>query len=330
MKTAVKPEDYGDLKTENNWLDYLRTRLPYSFKTIRSDDPYHILSEPVRVPHAQFHNFWRRGHVFYVVGKVVDAYDLSLWWVQYRELLAEKAQARAASSIDALVPQLHPPEDYYNAMQLEKLWRRARTPDELDRERVVMTNVCLGLEFCLKAVTAHAEHRQTGAFRFRSGHILKSLYTDLPEKLKTEVEAESRVFARRYNEFRGRVVADIQRLRDVPAGERDWENIGRGIDTDPYTAVIGMNDPCPAHDADWFDNAMDCVGSLSYHRYSPYKGFDNYPTDAIHSGLTLGRFFYEHLFPVREGADGITKLSALGQFINIHPSGGGGVYFPNS
>ena len=322
----MEPEDYEDLKTEDSWIDYLRTRLPYSFKKIRSERRDHILSEPVRVRHAAFHNFWRRGHVFYLVGKVVDAYDLSQWWVQYRKLLAERARGPAASCIGLA----DPPEYYYNAMQLEKLWRRTRTPDELDRERVVMTNVCLGLEFCLKAVTAHAGHRRTGVFKFGSSHDLKSLYSDLPDKLKAEVEAESRVFARRYNEFRLRVEADVEHLRDVPAGKRDWEDIGRGIDTDPYTAVIGMNDPCPAPDADWFDEAMDRVGDLSYHRYSPDEGFDSYPTDAIHCGLTLGRFFYEHLFPVREGRDGITKLSVpLGQFVNTHPNGGSGVYFPN-
>ncbi len=44
--------------------------------------------------------------------------------------------------------------------------------------------------------------------------------------------------------------------------------------------------------------AMKDIGKLTYHRYAPLRGRDEYPTRPIYLGLILGRFMYEHLFPV--------------------------------
>ena len=66
---------YCDLRIEDTWMDYLRTRLPYSFNRIekkRSGPSRHyVLSEPVLLMGtlaAERHNFWRRGNVYYMSG----------------------------------------------------------------------------------------------------------------------------------------------------------------------------------------------------------------------------------------------------------------------
>ncbi len=48
--------------------------------------------------------------------------------------------------------------------------------NHLDRERVMMTNVVLAVELCLKAVSTHATFRETGSFKFNIGHDVSKLY----------------------------------------------------------------------------------------------------------------------------------------------------------
>ena len=51
---------------------------------------------------------------------------------------------------------------------------------------------------------------------------------------------------------------------------------------------------------------MDALRDLVYHRYSPDEGADPYPVEPIEAGLILGRFLYEHLFPVPSAGRGST------------------------
>ena len=66
---------YYDLRVEKTWLDYLRTRLPYSFNRVEEkgsgQSRHFVLSEPVLLTGfnaGERHNFWRRGNIYYMSG----------------------------------------------------------------------------------------------------------------------------------------------------------------------------------------------------------------------------------------------------------------------
>ena len=170
---------YYDLRIEDTWIDYLRTRLPYSFNRIEErgsgSSRHYVLSEPVLLTGtlaAKRHNFWRRGNVYYMSGKLLDYYDMSEVGRNYRtvevlQLLTDTASAPYIWPSNAFV--------FYNSMQMEKVWGFAQD-NHLDRERVMMTNVVLAVELCLKAVLTHATFRETGSFKFNTGHDVSKLY----------------------------------------------------------------------------------------------------------------------------------------------------------
>ena len=204
-------------------------------------------------------------------------------------------------------------------MQMEKVWGFAQA-NHLDRERVMMTNVILAVELCLKAVSTHANFRQTGSFRFYAGHDVARLYAGLPDSLRNEIAAESEVFAKEYVAFRAHVEADIWRIfhRRTSSGdnhlnrkeraEAEWNRLAERIRASAYTAFVNSNDPGLGdkylHQG-WFEKALNQVKLIEephdisqYFRYAPREDKDELPTDLIHWVLLLGRFMYEHLFPV--------------------------------
>ena len=191
--------DYSDLPNEHTWVGYLRTRLPYSFSEIHERKPQYILSGPLLSTHlAEHHNFWKRGYVYYAVGKLIDIHGLSVYWREYRILHTDKLRNEHSGRVDHFFKQ---PRDVFNALQLEKLWAVV-TDDHLDRERAVMTNVTQAIEFCLKAIQTHAAYRETGEFAFTEGHDLEKIYKSLPEELQLEMRTESVAFAEKYAAFR--------------------------------------------------------------------------------------------------------------------------------
>ncbi|MCY4397344.1 MAG: hypothetical protein OXC10_19645 [Rhodospirillaceae bacterium] len=302
-------EEYDTLEVEADWIDYIRTRLPYSFLKIRRERSgrgsrrrgrRYILSEPVLHVGSEYHNFWRRGYSYYVAGKLTDINNLSSLWVEYRRLLVELTLQDGTP----VHPLLIGGEQNYNAMQLEKLWAPVQE-DHLNRERVVMTNMCQAIELCLKAVKAHAEYRENGIFEFDDDHDLKRIYESLPPVLVQEIEVESRSFARQYTDFRKAVDDDVMRMETRMVWAWDWERIGDRVESNAYTAILQANDPAVVPD-DWFGEALQLLHEhdITYDRYSPDAGRDEYPVKRIHYGLMLGRFLYEHLFPVRFGGQG--------------------------
>ncbi len=81
-----------------------------------------------------------------------------------------------------------------------------------------------------------------------------------------------------------------------------------------YTAFVNSNDPGVGdkylHEG-WFKEALNQVklieepGDITrYFRYAPHEDKDELPTDLIHWTLLLGRFLYEHLFPVPRSLNG--------------------------
>lgn len=314
---------YDDLATDGRWMDYLRARLPYSFNRVeeKGSGPFRhfVLSDPVLLTgqfSAERHNFWRRGNIYYMSGKLLDYYSIFQISAAYRR--GEVTQLRADYGV---APDIWPsdPFSFYNSMQMEKVWGFAQD-NHLDRERVMMTNVILAVELCLKAVSTHATFRQAGSFRFNAGHDVARLYAALPDSLRDEIAAESDVFAKEYVAFRANVEADVQRIFErrssSPAAhpnrkeqaEAEWNGLAKRIRESTYTAFVSSNDPGEGtrylHDG-WLGEALNQVkqieepGDISqYFRYAPHQEKDELPTDLIHWILLLGRFMYEHLFPV--------------------------------
>lgn len=314
---------YYDLENERTWVEYLRTRLPYSFNHVEESGSgqsrHFTLSEPVLLTGlhaAERHNFWRRGQIYYMSGKLLDYYSMSEIGVSYRmaevvQLLTDSGIAKYRWPRNAFA--------FYNSMQMEKVWGFAQD-NHLDRERVMMTNVILAVELCLKAVSTHASFRETGSFRFNAGHDVAKLHAALPDSLRDEIVVESEAFAKGYVAFRAEVEADIRRVLDqsfspsdpqpnrTVQAEAEWNELARRIKESTYTAFVNSNDPGMGnkylHEG-WLKEALSQVkliegpGDISqYFRYAPHKDKDELPTDLIHWILLLGRFMYEHLFPV--------------------------------
>lgn len=302
-KDAIR---YSDLPIENTWVEYLRPRLPYSFSEINKHTcERYILSGPqLSTEWAEYHNFWRRGYIYYAVGKLIDCQSLSEYWREYRILHTNQLRNEYSGLTDYLSKS---PNDVFNALQLEELWAVV-LDNHLDRERAVMTNITQAIEFCLKGISTHAEFREKGEFAFSSGHDLKKLYELLPQGLRREMQIESVAFAKNYATFRKAIEDRVTQLQkpvcspgrlfarpDIGA----WKNIADEIDHTTYSAFINDNDPASvSNPEEWFDRAIRDIGEITYHRYSPFESRDEYPVAPIHLGLMLGRFLYEHLFPV--------------------------------
>lgn len=322
--------NYYELRVEDTWIEYLRTRLPYSFNRVEEEGSgqfrHFLLSEPVLLTGlkaAERHNFWIRGNIYYMTGKLLDYYSMSEIGQRYRtsevlQLLADFGSAQHFWPSDPL--------SFYNSMQMEKVWGFAQE-SHLDRERVMMTNVILAVELCLKAVSTHATYRQTGSLRFNAGHDVARLYAALPDSLRDEIALESEVFAEKYVAFRESVEADVERIvRRRPSqwrghpdrkerAEAEWEGLAKRIRESPYTAFINSNDPGAGsrylHEG-WLEEALSQVKLIEgpsdisqYFRYAPHRDKDELPTDLIHWVLLLGRFVYEHLFPVPQPDKGL-------------------------
>ena len=231
-----------------------------------------------------------------------------MYWREYRILHTDKLRNEHSGRVDHSFKQ---PRDVFNALQLEKLWAVV-TDDHLDRERALMTNVTQAIEFCLKAIQTHAAYRETGEFAFTEGHDLEKIYKSLPEKLQLEMRTESVAFAEKYAAFRQTIEDKILQLEERHSAPPDfgarpdvvaWKKISDEVDRATYTAFVGKNDPASAgavgcKPEEWFDRAIKNIGKITYHRYSPFQGRDEYPVEPIHLGLMLGRFMYEHLFPI--------------------------------
>ena len=314
---------YYDLNIEESWIDYLRSRLPYSFMHVSEAEPQgrtkrFRLSEPVLLTGlkaAERHNFWKRGNVYYMTGKLMDYYSMSQVTWNYRLLEVIQLRTRDVRAqrwpTDAFT--------FYNSMQMEKVWEFVQD-NHLDRERVMMTNIILSAELCLKATMTHATFSETGCFNFSAGHNIVKLFEGLPDSLRDEIMEESKVFAKEYLRFRTQIEEEIRtifgrRPSNPPLGqmaeqeaEAEWNKIAETIRLSPYTAFVNSNDPGTSEEQlseDWLKEALERIGMIEdaddisqYFRYAPQKDKDDLPVDLITWVLLLGRFLYEHLFPV--------------------------------
>lgn len=316
---------YYDLEKEGSWVEYLRARLPYSFMGISPERPQprvqiFKLSDPVLLTGMkgpERHNFWQRGNVYYMTGKLLDFYSMTRVSTGYR--LSEILQLLTYAPAD----KLGWPADaftFYNSIQMEKVLGYL-LPNHLDRERVMMNNLIMAIELCLKAVMTHANYSETGSFEFSQGHDVVKLLKQLPDSLQEEIAEESKVFANEYPMFRNQVEAEIRgiharrpvRKPEIPSeqqAQQEWEKITDRIRESKYTAFVNNNDPGREIPEDWFEESLERIKMIKdfndlsqYFRYAPAKDKDELPTDLIADVLLLGRFLYEHLFPVPPNLD---------------------------
>ena len=88
----------------------------------------------------------------------------------------------------------------------------------------------------------------------------------------------------------------------------EWNQITKRIREGHYTAFVNSQDPGAddkyLHEG-WLNEALDQIKLVEgpadisqYFRYAPQEDKDELPPDLIHWVLLLGRFIYEHLFPV--------------------------------
>lgn len=331
---------YFALSTQGSWIDRIRARLPYSFESVQRQVSCteregkitrYVLAGPVLREgafSAKYHNFWRRGHVFYMVGKLIDCHSMAQIWQRYRMQIGS---LRLRHPGDALSSTAFDAFNIYNTMQLERVWRFV-LDNHLDRERVMMTNITQSLELCLKAMITHASHLETGRFEFPAGHTVSDLYGELLAPLRDEIVDESRVFADSYAAYRSQIESEVRAFLDqrtealfnaqIARDERDrWESIAADLNDSDYTAFVNSNDPGmnlgEQRDV-WFSDALGRIGdahgfgdAMQYYRYAPARDIDELPVDPIHSALLLGRFFYEHLFPMSAGPDACITTQLL-------------------
>lgn len=287
--------EYDQEDEGNNWIEYLYPRLMYSFKKIKKNHNEFTLFEPEKIVKGDsvFHNFFQRGYIFYATGKMIDIPSLSKYFGFYRGY-SSQLEMRSLLFLS----------DYFNAMQLEKM-RFHVEKNHFDRERVAMTNICQAIEFCLKALQVHAGYWETRKFSFKEGHNCNKLFKNLPEGLQSELKDQSKDFCRCYKENVRKVNTELEKLENEFLNNMnnrnhrlDWDGVGTRVESNPLSYILYANDPV-LNDEGWFIEAIENLPDSKDYKYGPTTGIteDVPKVKPIHYGITLGRFFYEYLFP---------------------------------
>ena len=318
---------YATLPPEDTWVEYLRTRLPYSFKRVeeipsrrryRLDEPELIQDAPFSTP---YHNYWKRGNAFYAAGKIADYHQLLSAGEAITKYMKE-GEAVSKHVAEPLSSRLYGPaltrihyssDEVWNLLQIVKMWKPVQECT-LERERAAMSSVSFAIELCLKEVMAHARYYEDGEFTFDATHDICQLYSSLPQSLQGEMLQESERFAHDYSAYRQQIKKRLHQIRDSHGVmlephrwgtlRQQWLQLIELMENSTYTAY-GNNDPCPRPGADWLPKVLADLAQIegmdrgTYFRYAPFHDTDRLPVkETIDSTLTLGRFLYEHLFPV--------------------------------
>ena len=96
--------------------------------------------------------------------------------------------------------------------------------------------------------------------------------------------------------------------------QAEWGQITDRIRASAYTAFVNSNDPGDYNTGrlvrgglERFKTVKESKGLSLYFRYAPQQDRDELPIDLIAHVLLLGRFLYEHLFPVPPDADRLPR-----------------------
>lgn len=316
-------DHYATLPVEGRWVPYLRTRLPYSFKRIQEikasrryqlDEPFLTEDTPFS---AVYHNYWKRGNIFYLMGKIGDCHELSNAGEQIHVHIENPLWSQVYGP---MLPQLLPfSQDIWNTLQVAKMWKQVQGYT-LERERVAMSNVLLAVELCLKAVMVHARKYEDNVFTFDITHDISQLFDHLPRPLQDEIVEESAKFAVEYYTYcrdirenvlnmHGGYRNSMNIMRDPElweAARQRWVQLLEQTDGSPYTVFANNSEAAvdPSLADSWFTESLAQLKSIegmdrgTYFRYAPFHSTDELPPDILSHVLLLGRFLYEYLFPV--------------------------------
>ncbi len=297
---------YLDLPEADTWIDYLRTRLPYSFGQIEGQQKqgrrFYVLRDPNPSYHMNpsYYNLWLRGVTSYFAGLLLDRYGVADQW--QKEIFMATHGLLDDEQYPGRWTSLTNPKLFHDVLQLDKLFRFAKM-NPIDRERVLMTNVMQALEFGLKALQAHASYRECETFRFDSGHNVLVLFEALPTDLQKEIEVESARFGKEYLAYRSGLEKLIEKNGPSLKTDKvrvDWSGVRQFISDYSYTMFLDGTDPSVARgfqQENWLRQALEDCEDIDYFRYSSNSAHDPLPVPSISAGLRMGRFFYEHLFP---------------------------------
>lgn len=300
----------------SNWIEYLRGNIYISFETCeqidRRDDRFKMdkkvnryeLKKPIDVTHGVFSdpnaNLWLLGSSFYSASMIIGRNSMSEFLANVRSRnegimfhdFFQDFPRRIRSWVEA---------DIYMSTQYQRL-SRVLWRNELMGERLSNTDLLHSIELCLKAITAHANHRETGYWIFEEGHKLDVLYGNLPDCLKSELGAELQKFAVEYTEYARRIREALENCMKSQRYSESRDVLNEIIDdlnSRGYTYLLndGLDSLEGKIDGDWLCKALKDLSSGNVHRYGPFNAKDEYSNDMIVCAKVIGRFFYEHLFP---------------------------------
>ena len=295
-----------------DWLTFTREHIATSYKKLDQQKNCGVFSEPVGDVDDSFFgntyiNFHDLGATFYTAAKLLDDYRLIEIMDKYRfncEVTDRFTYDKLGDIQLQFAPTKDQREDLIAAVQYEHLLRLFNQR-RVNAERFITTNMRHATELCLKALAAVANNRLDKRYTFPWTHSLIAIYEKLPKDLRREIEAELPKFADAYAKqaqemtamrrqiCEGGTLVSISKSREFVIN-----HVVALLNNNSYTSFENNEPDSLNVDGQWLVEALRKGPSFDDHRYGPKQGPDEYPSVWVNNALILGRFFYEHLFPV--------------------------------
>ena len=315
-KKMTTTEDYFQLPDGHaiSWIDWLKPRLRYSFKSCTEGRQEYTLNGPfIASVFGEYHNLYLKGRGFYAAGRILDRQYLDKLMREYRRVSAHDQLRSKFRSLSSESSNRHHWWKNHAAMEISKLYD-ALTSGFVDRDRFPTSNIYLGVEMCLKAVCTHANFREHGTWKFPKTHDMIQLWDRLPQGLQNDIVQASVDFKKEYSAYRDTVDAILKSATRQATGTISMtddrknsayvqhdQKLAHACSEKPYSLFFNENDQLNVEDLsdDWLLKSMSAIRDLNYHRYGEdgISTYDPLPTGIVNLTHWLGKLFYEHLFP---------------------------------
>ena len=308
-------EDYMRLPDSCDipWIHWLRPRLRYSFRCCAEKGQEYTLNEPfIDSVFGEHHNLYLKGRGFYAAGRILDRQYLDELMREYRRTSAYDQLTSGIRSLSSKSFNKHHWWNNHAAMEISKLYDTL-TSGFVDRDRFPTSNIYLGIEMCLKAISTHASFREHGTWKFPKTHNMMWLWNGLPRGLQDDLRQASINFKKEYSAYRDTVRGILESATRQATGTISMTNLkndtyvqhdqklAHACSKKPYSVFFNDNDQLNVEDLsdDWLLESMDKIRDLNYHRYGVdgVSTYDPLPFEIIDRTHWLGKLFYEHLFP---------------------------------